>query len=73
MRIPLAYSDIGFFVKSQYSNTYYFVLENASYCGKYYHKYKKGTFREFLELYPYTVSKSGANSQYRVKDKKDRI
>lgn len=66
MRIPLAFTDKGYFYPI--GDNYYFVLvETCRLEGN--RKYYCGTWQEFKDRFPYTVYPSGANCKYRSKTK----
>ena len=70
MKIPLAYTELGYFYPF-IDGTYYFVQCAFSYSESMYGKYRKGTWEEFKELYPYTVYSNGSHVRHRCKNKKN--
>lgn len=65
MKIPLAFTDKGYFVKI-YDKHYYFVLVECVH-SEYYKQYRIGTWEEFKTLYPKTVYPNGEKIKYRMK------
>lgn len=69
MRIPLGETDIGFFWVNKYSKSATFVSDDGSWSAEYAttKNFRKGTYAEFKQLYPFRNHNPHSRSKVKTK------